>query len=135
MQQISVFLENRSGQLAQITDALSKNNINLRALNIAETKEYGLLRLITDDPAKTVEILLENGNLVTKNEVVAVSVPDQVGGLNGVLSVIAEAGMDVEYMYSTFGTVNGQAIMIFRVADPAALIEVLSKKGISTVTE
>lgn len=135
MQQISVFLENRSGQLAEITSVLSESNIDLRALNIAETKEYGLLRLITDDAAKTADVLMNKGYLVTKTPVVAIPVANHPGGLNGVLGIIAEAGIDVEYMYSALALVNGDALMIFRVADAAKLEKIMKEKDISVITE
>ena len=99
--QISVFLENKAGQLADITHILSENEVNMRALNIAETADYGVLRLIVDDASKASSILLEHGFILTMTPVVGVAVPDTPGGLSKVLGVISDAGMDVEYIYST----------------------------------
>ena len=131
--QISVFLENRSGQLAEITATLSENHVDLRAISIAETADYGVLRLIVDDAQRASSILLEHGFILTMTPVVAVAVPDRPGGLSKVLDVLSEAGMDIEYMYSVFGQKNGLAYMIFRVADPAALEDVLTKNGLASV--
>ena len=131
--QISVFLENKAGQLADITGILSDNQVNMRAINIAETADYGVLRLIVDDATKASSILLEQGFILTMTPVVGVAVPDTPGGLSKVLSVISTAGIDVEYMYSVFGQKDGQACMIFRVADTDGLTEVLDKNGIDTI--
>lgn len=132
--QISVFLENRAGQLADITKILSDNQVNMRAINIAETADYGVLRLIVNDAQKASAILLEQGFILTMTPVVGVSVPDTPGGLSKVLGVISTAGIDVEYMYSVFGQKDGQACMIFRVADTEGLSAVLDRNGIGTIT-
>ncbi len=131
--QISVFLENKAGQLADITGILSQNQVNMRAINIAETTDYGVLRLIVDDAAKASSILLEKGFILTMTPVVGVAVPDTPGGLSKVLSVISSAEIDVEYMYSVFGQKDGQACMIFRVADSDGLTAVLEQNGIGTI--
>lgn len=131
--QISVFLENKAGQLADITNILSENQVNMRAINIAETADYGVLRLIVDDASKASSILLEQGFILTMTPVVGVAVPDTPGGLSKVLGVISAANIDVEYMYSVFGQKDGQACMIFRVADADGLMAVLEKNGITTI--
>ena len=131
--QISVFLENKAGQLADITGILSQNQVNMRAINIAEATDYGVLRLIVDDAAKASSILLEQGFILTMTPVVGVAVPDTPGGLSKVLSVISGAEIDVEYMYSVFGQKDGQACMIFRVADSDGLTAVLEQNGIGTI--
>ncbi len=132
--QISVFLENKAGQLADITGILSENQVNMRAINIAETADYGVLRLIVDDAAKASSILLEQGFILTMTPVVGVAVSDTPGGLSNVLGIISRAEIDVEYMYSVFGQKDGQACMIFRVTDTEGLTAVLEKNGISTIT-
>lgn len=132
--QISVFLENKAGQLADITGILSENQVNMRAINIAETTDYGVLRLIVDDASRASSILLEQGFILTMTPVVGVAVPDTPGGLSRVLGVISDAGIDVEYMYSVFGQKDGQACMIFRVADSDGMTAVLEKSGISTIS-
>ena len=132
--QISVFLENKAGQLADITGILSENHVNMRAINIAETADYGVLRLIVDDAQKASSILLEQGFILTMTPVVGAAVPDTPGGLSKVLRVISTAGIDVEYMYSVFGQKDGQACMIFRVADTDGLTATLEQNGIATIT-
>lgn len=131
--QISVFLENKAGKLADITDIFSENHVNMRAISIAETANYGIVRLIVDDAAKASSILLEQGFVLTMTPVVGVLVPDTPGGLGKVLSVISKAGIDVEYMYSVFGQQQGQACMIFRVEDAEGLIAVLAENGLSPI--
>ncbi len=132
--QISVFLENRSGQLADITATLSENHVDLRAINIAETADYGVLRLIVDDAQRASSILLEHGFILTMTPVVAVAVPDRPGGLSEVLGILSKANIDIEYMYSVFGQKNGLAYMIFRVSDTAALNAVLEENGLAAVS-
>lgn len=132
--QISVFLENKAGQLADITGILSENQVNMRAISIAETADYGVLRLIVDDASKASSILLENGFILTMTPVVGVAVSDTPGSLSKVLGVISREEIDVEYMYSVFGQKDGMACMIFRVADSDRLTALLEDNGISTIT-
>ncbi|MCI9191534.1 MAG: ACT domain-containing protein [Lachnospiraceae bacterium] len=132
--QISVFLENKAGQLADITCILSENHVNMRAISIAETSDYGILRLIVDDASRASSILLEQGFILTMTPVVGVAVSDTPGGLSKVLSIISRAEIDVEYMYSVFGQKDGQACMIFRVADVDRLTALLDENGIGTIT-
>ena len=134
IQQISVFLENRAGQLAEITDILARHDIDLRAIHIAETSDYGVLRLITSSPQEAANILLGSGCVLSMTPVLAVAVPDKPGGLAKLLSIVAQAGIDVEYMYSMFGHGDGLAYMIFRVADVEHLEAVLSASGIPSAT-
>ena len=126
-QQISVFLENRPGALMEVTAILSEEEINLRALNIAETSDYGVLRLITDEPDRTAEVLRDKGFLAARTPVIEFQVPDEPGGLDKVLRVIAENGFDIEYMYSIMVSEDGSAGMIFRVREPEKLWEILKE--------
>ena len=132
--QISVFLENKAGQLADITGILSENQVNMRAISIAESADYGILRLIVDDAHKASSVLLEQGFVLTMTPVVGVAVADTPGGLSKVLEIISRADIDVEYMYSVFGQKEGRACMIFRVADTEGLTAILQKNGIDTIT-
>lgn len=127
IQQLSVFLENRAGQLSEVTELLAQNGVDMQALNIAETSDYGILRLIVDDPRRASELLKDNGFIVRQTPVVHAPVPDKPGGLNFVLGAIARAGIDIEYMYSILGQRNGLAYMVFRVAEPEKLDAVLSR--------
>lgn len=129
IQQLSVFLENRAGQLSEATDLLARHNVDMQALNIAETSDYGVLRLVVDDPGRTAELLRENGYIVRQTPVVHTPVPNQPGGLNTVLRAIAKEGIDIEYMYSILGQRNGLAYMVFRVAEPEKLDAVLAGVG------
>ena len=105
IQQISVFLENRAGQLAEITTILADNQINMRALHIAETSDYGVLRMIVDRPQKTASLLLEHGFVLSMTPVLAVVVPDEPGALGKILTLLAKESIDIEYVYSVFGQV------------------------------
>lgn len=125
--QISVFLENRAGQLSEITKILSDNNIDLKALNIAETADYGILRIISDDCNEAAKLLRNNGFIVTQTPVVAAAVPNKAGGLNELLNIVSKEDIDIEYMYSVFGQKDGLAYMIFKVNDVDIFMSVLKK--------
>jgi hypothetical protein len=115
VKQVSVFIENRSGQLAGICRILADAGIDLRALNIAETSDYGVLRLITDRPSETVRVLNKEGLVCSLTDVVAINVPDSPGGLAGVLEVIAKKNISIEYMYSMISSKPaGRAVMVFQ---------------------
>lgn len=131
--QISVFLENRSGQLAQITKLLADAHINLRAISIAETSDYGLARMIVDDAHKASAILLEQGNILSMTPVWAVEVPDRPAGLSELLAVLAANNVDVEYMYSLFAGKDGHAYMVLRISDEAAFEKALAGTDIQLV--
>ena len=131
--QISVFLENRAGQLSEITQVLAEQGIDMRAIFIAETADYGVLRLIVDRPQATTTLLLEHGFILSMTPVTVVAVPDQPGGLAPVLQLIAEADIDIEYMYSLFTHTGGKAYMVFRVSDDEAFTATLKRHGIEPV--
>ncbi len=132
--QISVFLENRTGQLAQITRLLADSNIDIRAISIAETADYGVARMIVDDSQKASTILLEHGDILSMTPVWALEVPDQAGGLAQMLAVLAESHIDVEYMYSLFTHVKGRAYMVLRISEEAAFLKAVQDHGIRVVT-
>lgn len=132
--QISVFLENRAGQLAEITKVLADNGIDLRAISIAETADYGVLRMIVDNAEKATGILLTNGYILSMTPVLVVGVPDQPGGLAPVLSVMAEGNIDIEYMYSLFTPEVGKAYMVFRISDETKFVELLNAQGMQLAT-
>ena len=128
--QISVFLENRTGQLAEITRLLAEAHVDLRAISIAETADYGLARMIVDDSHKASSILLQHGDILSMTPVWAVEVPDKPNGLAELLSVLAEAQVDVEYMYSLFTHADGYAYMVMRVSDDAKFLGTLGDRKI-----
>ena len=129
--QISIFLENRAGQLAEVTRVLGDNGIDMRAISIAETKDYGVLRIIVDDADKATAILLANGFILSMTPVTVVAVPDQAGGLAPVLEALAEGQLDIEYMYSLFPHKEGKAYMVFRIADEEKFLKLLSAHGVA----
>jgi hypothetical protein len=132
-EQISIFLENRAGRLAEVTKVLSDAAINIRALSLADTSDFGILRLIVDDFERAKTVLKENGFTVGKTNVVAVEVPDQPGGLHNLLEVLNAQGINVEYMYA-FVTQSGKnALMIFRFDRTDQAIETLKEKNIKIV--
>lgn len=128
--QISVFLENRSGQLAEITRLLAQNQVDIRAISIAETSDYGVARMIVDDCQKASSILLAHGDILSMTPVWAVEVPDRPSGLAEVLAVLAQNHIDVEYMYSLFTHESGYAYMVLRISDEAAFTKAAQSTGI-----
>lgn len=133
--QISVFLENRSGQLAEITRLLADANVDIRALSIAETADYGLARMIVDDSAKASSILLQHGDILSMTPVWAVEVPDRPGGLADMLGILAENHVDVEYMYSLFTHKDGHAYMVMRISDEPKFLDALGSRGIKIMSK
>ena len=133
--QISVFLENRTGQLAEITRLLASENIDIRAISIAETADYGLARMIVDDSHKASSILLQHGDILSMTPVWAVEVPDRPAGLSEVLNVLAEAHVDVEYMYSLFTHKDGYAYMVMRITDEPKFLSALGDHKIRVMTK
>ena len=132
--QNSVILENRTGQLSEITRLLAENSIDLRAISIAETADYGLARMIVDDAAKASNILLQHGDILSMTPVWAVEVPDRPAGLAELLAVLAENHIDVEYMYSLFAHRDGYAYMVLRISDEEKFTAALAAHNIKVVS-
>ena len=132
--QISVFLENRTGQLAEITHLLAENGIDIRALSIAETADYGLARMIVDDAHKASSVLLAHGDILSMTPVWAVEVPDAPGGLADLLNLLAGEHIDVEYMYSLFTHKEGMAYMVMRVSNEPKFLGALGDRKIRIVS-
>lgn len=128
--QITVFLENKAGKLAETTKLLADNNVDIRAISIAETAEYGLARLIVDDAPKASAILLQHGDMISMTPVWAVEVPDRPGGLAELLSSLAEAHVNVEYMYSLFTHKDDCAYMVMRISDEPQFLSTLGDNRI-----
>jgi len=131
--QISVFLENRAGQFAEITGILAENHIDLRAISIAETTDYGVLRMIVDDAEKATSVLMQHGYLLSMTPVLVIAVPDQPGGVAPVLATLAEGNVDIEYMYSLFTHREGKSYIVFRVAENEKFVALLKNHGITPV--
>lgn len=133
--QLSVFLENKKGRLAEVTRVLGENGINIRTLFIADTSDFGILRMIVSDTKKALEILKGNNFTVKENEVVAVEVPDEPGSLARILSVLDDNGMNVEYLYCFVDKNRNAAIDIMRVGESDRAIQVMKDAGLRILSE
>ena len=134
VEQIAIFLENKSGRLSEITGVLADNGINIRSLSLADTADFGILRLIVDKVEEAEKVLKNGGFTVGRTNVIAVEVPDKVGGLASVLKIIEAAQLNVEYMYAFVNKSGENAVMIFRFEDVDEALEVLQNKGITTLS-
>ena len=128
--QLSIFLENRSGRLAEVTEILGRNAINIRALSLADTSDFGILRVIVNDPDKAAGILKSEGFTVSETEVMAVEVEDRPGGLAGVLKILSTESINVEYMYAFLEKRTENALIIFRIEEIGRTEAILRKHGI-----
>lgn len=135
VKQISVFIENKSGGLAAITDELAAANINLRALSIAETSDFGVLRLIVDDVFEAGNVLRENGHIYTITDVIAVVAEDKPGSVAKIVSILAEEGISLDYAYAFFAQSGNLACMIIKVEDRIKAKKILNKNKIRMLTE
>jgi len=134
VKQISIFIENRSGRLLEVTDVLGKNNINIRALSLADTSDYGILRLIVDRPDEALDVLKNANFTLSETDVIAVEVSDKPGGLSKVLNILGNAGINVEYMYAFVEKSSDNAVMIFRIEDIEGAIKVLSDNNVTILS-
>ena len=135
IKQLSVFVENSQGRLQQIIDALGENRINIRALSLADTTEFGILRLIVDEDEKASAILKEKGVISKITEVIAVSIDDCAGGLAAVTRAISDAGISIEYTYAFLGRSEGKALLVIQTNDEKRAERVLREKGVTLVSE
>jgi len=134
IEQLSVFLENKPGKLVEALETLAGAGIDLRALSLADTADFGILRVIVDKPDHALEVLQDAGYLVRSNDVIPVSVGDKPGGLSAVLRVLADAGVDVEYTYAFVAHSHDRAYVILRVGDNEAAVRILADNGISLLS-
>ncbi len=133
VEQISIFIENKSGRLAEVTQVLGESDINIRALSLADTSDFGILRLIVDKTDLARQTLKERGFTVNKTAVVAVEVPDRPAGLAGILQILDGGGVNVEYMYAFVEHSANNAVIIFRFDDADAAIKVLLANDIKVL--
>lgn len=133
VEQISVFLENKSGRLAEVTSVLAEAGINIRVLSIADASDFGVLRMIVNDNKKAEEVLKNNGFAMRKTDVVAVEVEDKPGGLNRILVILRKAEINVEYMYALMRQDEKNAIMIFRFDNLDEAVKLLEENGINVI--
>lgn len=134
VEQISVFLENKPGVLEEVMKVLKEANINIRTLSLADTSDFGILRLIVNDVAATSAVLKEKGFRVSRTTVVAVEVPDRPGGLHSILEALGGEAINIEYLYAFVEKSGENAVIIFRYDNPDRAIEVLQKKGFSVLS-
>ena len=133
VQQISIFLENRIGRLAEVTKILGESGVNIRALSLADTTDFGILRIIVNDTEKAKDVLKKNNFTVGKTEVIAVEVPDNPGGLAGILDILKSENLNVEYMYAFVERSGEDAVIIFRFDEIDRAIKVLGEKGVTVL--
>ncbi len=134
VEQLSIFLENKAGRLAKVTQVLANAGIDLRALSLADTSDFGILRLIVDDTKRAMELLKAAGYTVGQTSVVAVEVENVPGGLNHILQTVCSDGINVEYMYAFVQSGGKNATMIFRFNHTEQAIAVLQSKGIPIIS-
>ena len=130
VKQISVFIENKEGRIKKAIDTLAKENINIRALSIADTAKYGILRLIVSDNEKAIEALENDGFIVKENEVLLLTVPDEPNGLNSTLAVFDEKGINLEYLYAFVSNKTDEALVVMRLEDMEKAVEALEANNI-----
>jgi hypothetical protein len=133
VEQISIFIENKSGRLAEVARVLGEAGVNIRALSLADTSDFGILRLIVNDREKAKQVLKEKGFTVTKTEVVAIEVPDRPGGLSEILETLDQASINVEYMYAFVERCEENAVIIFRFDETEKAINTLGEKGFNVL--
>ncbi len=131
MKQLSVFVENKIGRLSAVLNVLKDNSIDISALSLADTSEYGILRLVVDKPDEAVVVLRESGVMVKCTQVIAAAMDDAPGGLAYLLELLTEANVGIEYMYAFIGKSEGKAWTVLRVDDYETAVEVFNKHGIS----
>jgi len=135
VKQISVFLENQAGRLAQVTRVLGDNDINIRAMSLADTDDYGILRIIVSDPDAAIQVLKEAGFTGNTTDVIAVEVKDQPGGLANILEILQQANINIEYLYAFVQKASNAALVVFRVEQIDQAIEALRKNNINLLPD
>lgn len=135
IRQISVFVENKKGSLVEITDTLAKENIDLRAMSIADTQDFGILRLIVSDTDKALAVLRSKNCILTETAVVGVRLRNEPGALATVVKVLSEGDINVEYMYAFNGSTPHHAYLVLRVNDNDKVAELLLKEGIKCISQ
>jgi hypothetical protein len=134
VKQLSIFLENQSGRLAEVTGALGVEGINIRALSLADTSGFGILRLIVNDIEKARQVLRGKGFTVRETDVIAVEMPDQPSGLAGILKILGDNGINVEYMYAFVQKSAENAVVVFRIEDIDNAINALLESGVKILS-
>ncbi len=133
VKQVSVFLENKPGTLKKMTEVLAKNNVNIRALSLADTKDFGIARMLVNDVYETTNVLKEANFVASFTPVLVYAISDNTGGLDSLLQYFEDAGVNIEYMYAFAG--KERAYMIFRVADTKKAESLLAEKGLTSLSQ
>ncbi len=133
VKQISVFVENVPGKLVEVSQILGENDIDMSALSLADSSDFGILRLIVNDPDKAYQVLREHAFVVKQSEVIAVVIDDRPGGLTGVLQLLAGAKISLEYMYAFVGSQDGHAVVVLRPSDTETALKILEENHVSTL--
>ncbi len=134
VEQVAIFIENRAGRLAEVTGILAQANINIRALFVADTADFGILRLIVDQPEKAVRALKEGGFTVSTTPVIAIEVPDRPGGLWGTLKTLDAVGLNVEYLYTVITRSGNNAVVVFRFDEGERAVRALQEAGVRVLS-
>jgi hypothetical protein len=134
IKQLTIFVENKHGRLEAIINALGKNGVNISALSIADTTDFGVLRLIVDDTDKAKATLNEIGVISKITDVIAVYIDHRTGGLASVLKIVSDGGVSIEYMYAFLGRTEGKALMVLKADDEAMAEKILTENGIKLAT-
>ena len=135
IKQISIFAENRTGSMMEITGALLQAGVNIRALSIADTTDFGIVRLIVDKTEAAVTALRAHSMTVTETDVIAISVDDTPGGFHAALVALSDGGVMIEYTYAFVAPIHGGATVILRCREPARAVEILRERGIRLLTQ
>lgn len=135
IKQLTVFIQNKKGTVVSVTDILSQNNINIRALSIAETQDFGILRLIVNDETAAERVLTENGYLIKVIDVVGVKIGDAPGKLTAALNVLDKANINVDYLYAFMARTEKHAYVVLRVEDNDIAEEILTEAGFKMISE
>ena len=135
VKQISVFIENKEGRIKKAINTLAEENINIRALSIADTAKYGILRLIVSDNEKAIEALEKDGFIVKENDVIIVAIPDKPNGLNSTLAIFDDKGINLEYLYAFVSSKTDEAIVVMRLENMEQAIEALENSSAKLLTE
>ncbi len=132
--QISVFLENKSGRLADVTRVLAEGDINLRAMTIADTADFGILRVVVNNPDKAARILEENGFTIRITKVLGIEIDDKPGGLHKIMELFKENGLNIEYLYASLENKNKKAVVIFKVEDVNLGLRIIESNSLVAIS-
>ncbi len=137
VRQISIYLENIHGSLVELTALLGQNNVDLKALSIADTASFGIVRCIVSEPEieKTLSMLRENGYIAKANNVICVCVPDKPSGLSNILTLLSDAGISIEYIYSFYKNTGDNAVLIIRPSEKRKSVQIFEENGIKLLSQ